>query len=147
MKKTVFSLLVFSLVFSFTACGGSGSSEKPSKKSEEPKKIDLAGDWKQSNSGSDESYQVATIQNDVIEIFWYSEEDETKALYWSGTYAAPEDAKEPYSWVSDNDREKTDGALMASGDDTKTFTYEKGQLSYEVSALGVTQTVRLEKAK
>lgn len=147
MKKTIFSLLALSLVFSFTACGGSASSDNASEKSEEPKKIDLAGDWKQSNSGSDESYQIATIQNDVIEIFWYSEEDETKALYWSGTYAAPEDTEEPYTWVSDNDKEKTDVALMASGDDTKTFTYEKGQLSYEVSALGVTQTVRLEKAK
>ncbi len=96
MKKTVFSLLVLSLVFSFVACGGS---DKPSEKSEQPKKIDLAGNWKQSNSGSDESYQIATIQDKVIEIFWYSEDDETKALYWSGTYAAPEDAKEPYVWV------------------------------------------------
>ncbi len=147
MKKTVFCLMVFSLVFAFTACGNSGSSGKSSEKSEQPKKIDLTGDWKQSNSGSDESYQIATIQNDVIEIFWYSEEDETKALYWSGTYAAPEDAAEPYIWNSENDKEKTDGALMASGDDTKTFTYEDGEISYEVSALGITQTVRLEKAK
>lgn len=147
MKKTVFCLMVFSLIFAFTACGGSGNSDKSSEKSEQPKKLDLAGDWKQSNSGSDESYQIATIQNDVIEIFWYSEEDETKALYWSGTYIAPEDATEPYIWNSENDKEKTDGALMASGDDTKTFTYENGEISYEVSALGITQTVRLEKVK
>lgn len=146
MKKTVFCLLVFSLLFSFTSCGSSTSSDKSSEKSEQPKKFDLAGDWKQSNSGSDESYQIATIQDNTIEIFWYSEDDETKALYWSGTYAAPEDATEPYIWNSENDKEKTDGALMASGDDTKTFTYEDGEISYEVSALGITQTVRLQKA-
>ena len=58
---------------------------------------------------------------------------------------APEIAEEPYTWDSVNDKEKTDSAILASGDDTKTFTYKDGQLSYSVSAMGNTQTVRLEK--
>ena len=73
------------------------------------------------------------------------EEDDTKALYWAGTFVAPETADEPYTWDSENDKEKTDMALLASGDDTKTFTYENGQLSYDASMMGVTQTVKLEK--
>lgn len=147
MKKAIYGLMVLSLAFSLAACGGadksSGGSGQEQKKAE---KIDLAGDWKQTNSGSDESYHVATIQGSVIEIFWFDEAEETKALYWSGTYIAPEDsAEEPYTWVSENDKEKTDTSILASGDDTKTFTYEAGQISYEASALGVTKTVRLER--
>ena len=34
---------------------------------------------------------------------------------------------------------------MASGDDTKAFTYKEGVISYEASALGVTATINLEK--
>lgn len=40
---------------------------------------------------------------------------------------------------------QADGALLASGDDTKTITFEDGELSYSASALGTTTTVRLEK--
>lgn len=74
-------------------------------------------------------------------------DSESKSLYWAGTFVAPETPDEPYTWESVNDKEKTDSALLASGDDTKTFTYEKGEISYEASALGTTKTVRLEKAK
>ena len=38
-----------------------------------------------------------------------------------------------------------DSALLASGDETKTFTYENGILSYEASALGTTTTVKMER--
>lgn len=106
---------------------------------------DLTGEWKQINSSSDDSYHAATISGDTIEIYWVSEDDESKSLYWAGTFVAPETADEPYSWDSENDHDQTDSALLASTDDTKTFTYEDGQISYEASAFGTTQTVRLEK--
>ena len=44
-----------------------------------------------------------------------------------------------------NDTEKTDSALLASGDETKTFTYSDGQITYDVTAMGITETVKLEK--
>jgi len=34
--------------------------------------------------------------------------------------------------------------MLASGDETKTMTYEKGEISYSVSAFGITTTVRLK---
>ena len=67
-----------------------------------------------------------------------------QSLYWAGTYVAPQYSDEPYTWDSENDKEKTDSALLASGADTKTFTYENNQISYEASAMGSTQTVKLE---
>ena len=87
------------------------------------------------------------VINDTIEIYWVNTDSESKSLYWAGTFVAPETADEPYTWESANDKEKTGSALLASSADTKTFTYEKGEISYEASALGTTKTVRLEKAK
>ena len=76
-------------------------------------------------------------------MYWVA--DDTKALYWAGSFTAPTTADEPYTWDSANDTEKTSSALLASEDATKTFTYKDGTLSYEVTAMGVTKTVTMTK--
>ena len=68
---------------------------------------------------------------------------DTKSLYWAGSYVAPNDNTEPYTWDSENDKEKTGSALLASSDDIKAFTYENGELTYSASALGTTVKKRL----
>ena len=93
----------------------------------------------------EDAWQAATIAGDAIEVYWVSDNGDTKALYWAGSFDAPTTADEPYTWESENDKDQTDMAILASGDDTKTFTYQGGVISYEVSAMGVTQTVKLEK--
>lgn len=151
MKKTFVKSRLLSiiatmlLVLCLTACGSQNGGDTEASKAATPP--DLTGEWVQSNSDSKESYQAATISGDMIEIYWVNTDSESKSLYWAGTFVAPETPDEPYTWESVNDKEKTDSALLASGDDTKTFTYEKGEISYEASALGTTKTVRLEKAK
>ncbi len=143
MKKRIFAMLLTTMAaLTITACGGDNSATKEEVPAQPPV---LTGEWKQVNSNSEDTYHVAVIQDDTIEINWVMEEDDTKALYWAGTFVAPETADEPYTWDSENDKEKTDMALLASGDETKTFTYENGQLSYDASMMGVTQTVKLEK--
>ena len=115
--------------------------------SEEEKGIpDLTGTWKQVNSSSSDGYQAAVITDNVIEVYWVDKTTETESLYWAGSFKAPTTTDEPYSWVSTNDKSRTDYALLASGDSTKTFTYQDGQISYRVSLLGTTKTVKLEKA-
>lgn len=136
MKKISLFLTTL-LVMSFMV-GCSNSSEKTS---------DLSGTWKQSNSSSDDSYQEAVISGDVIEIYWVSDGGDSKSLYWAGSYEAPTEAVDTYSWDSVNDHEKTDSAMMASGDDTKTITYENGEISYSASMMGTTSTIRLNKEK
>lgn len=106
---------------------------------------DLTGRWKQVNAATDDSYQTAIITDSTIEVYWINKSSQTQSLYWSGTFKAPTTPDQPYSWVSQNDKSKTDYALLASPDDTKTFTYEKGKISYSVSMLGITKTVNLEK--
>ena len=137
------------MIGSFAACGksqvNSTQSGNPAEQSAKAP-ADLSGEWKQKN-GDKDSYQIAKITNDTIEIYWHSETEEIDSLYWSGTYVAPTIADEPYTWDSQNDTEKTANALLASGDATKTFTYKDGEISYQASALGTTKTIRLERVK
>jgi len=139
MKKlAIITLCMALLITLFTGCSGNGNNTS--------KQIpDLTGEWKQANSKSDDSYQAATISSNTIEIYWVSDNGDTKSLYWAGSLVAPTTSDEPYIWDSENDHSKTDSAMLASGDDTKTMTYQNGVLSYEASALGTTTTVKLEK--
>lgn len=157
MKKQWLVLLIGILfTFALAGCGGDEAKEESKttdnissveKKEEKKEPLDLVGEWKQVDGNSEESYQRATIQEGTMEIYWVNEAEESEALYWAGTYVAPEKDVDTYTWDSVNDKEKTDSALLASGDDQKTFTYEDGKLSYSVSAMGMTQTVYLEKVK
>lgn len=66
-------------------------------------------------------------------------------MYWAGTFTAPSESTNEYTWTSENDTNKTEAALLASTADTKEFTYKNGEITYEASAMGSTTTVRLEK--
>lgn len=139
-KKNVSIFLASLLALSLCACGGETTTEK------EPETVpDLTGEWKQTNSASDESYQSATITGNEITIYWVDETTDTRSLYWAGSYIAPTEPGDTYTWISENDTSKTDTALLASSDETKEFIYESGLLQYETSVLGTTQTVKLEK--
>ena len=101
--------------------------------------------WKQTNSNSADSYQAATIAGDIITVNWVNEAESTTALYWVGTYEAPTEATDTFRWTSAGDVAQMETALLASGDDSKEFTYEDGKLKYELTAMGVTMTVEMER--
>ncbi|WP_200826214.1 hypothetical protein [Microbacterium timonense] len=127
-----------------TSSGTGGPTEsQPIEAPAEP--LDLTGEWKQTNSNSADSYQAATITDSTITVDWVNEQDSARALYWAGTFEPPTEDTTHYEWDSVNDKAQTDTALMASGDDTKTFTYSDGVLSYELTAMGVTMTVEMER--
>jgi|GEM_PF-227363 hypothetical protein len=148
MKKTLAVLAAICLLLSLCACGEASTppaqaTEAQATQTAQATPLDLTGEWKQVNNSSKDSYQAATISGDTIEVYWI--DTDTQSLYWAGTYVAPESSGQSYSWDSVNDKDKTSSALLASGDDTKTFTYNDGQISYSVTAMGMTQTVKLEK--
>ena len=143
MNRLFKSLLVAGMLLSVSACTSSNSTETQVEKVEVP---DLSGEWKEVDADED-SWQSATITDDTITVYWVSDNGDTESLYWAGTYVAPSEASNEYSWDSENDHDKTDSSLLASGDDTKTFTYKDGILSYKQSALGSTTTRKLEKVE
>lgn len=107
--------------------------------------LDLTGNWKQVNSNSADSYQQATIAGDVITIDWVNEAESTTAIYWIGSYQAPTEDTDSFTWTSVGDVAAMENALLASQSETKDFAYEDGKLMYELTALGVTMTVQMEK--
>ncbi|MBU3219599.1 hypothetical protein [Clostridium algidicarnis] len=157
MKRLkIITLCLALLITIFTGCSSTSTSSangdntpatSTESKTTEKQIPDFTGEWKQENSKSDDSYQVATISGDTIEIYWVSDNGDTKSLYWAGSFIAPTIADEPYIWNSENDHSKTDSAMLASTDDTKAMTYQNGVLSYKASAMGTTTTVKLEKQK
>lgn len=135
MKK-ILCVLLSAMMLVLCGCSSSAPADE---------KLSLIGTWTQTNSESPDSYQEAVITENSMEIYWVSDGGETKALYWAGTYSEPTTNDKEYVWTSQNDTEKTSVALLASGDETKEFTYKDGVISYSTSALGVTTTVKLEK--
>lgn len=148
MKKKLMGLgLTMVTVISLAACGSSSDNVSPARETSTPEATtaaqptDLTGTWQ--SEDNDGSYQEAIITDDTIEINWVS--DGTESIYWIGTYAAPTEAVDEYSWTSERDKEKTDSALLASMDNTKDFTYKNDVISYKASALGTTATIELKK--
>lgn len=135
MKRKIIAAVLMAVLacVAFVGCGNSNTTSSTTPV--EP--LDLTGNWEEKDKG--ESYQAGYIKDGEIVIYWVSDGGDTKSLYWAGSYEAPMDNTEPYTWDSVNDKEQTGLALLASGDDTKTFTYENGELTYSASALGTTK--------
>jgi len=158
-RKSLLAVTVALACLSLAACG-SASPESPvtstqpaastpsanatSLEAPQPTILDLTGEWKQTNSNATDSWQDAVITVNTIEINWVTDNGDTKSLYWAGSFVPPTAPGDSYSWDSENDHSKTDPALMASGDDIKTFTYSAGVLSWQASALGSTMTVKAQ---
>lgn len=105
---------------------------------------DLWGEWRDTN-GDEDSFHGIFISGDTIEVYWVTEGGLSTSLYWAGTFEAPPDGKEPYTWESTCDEERTSAAQLAANENTKTFTYSNGVLSYEASILGVSTTIETRK--
>lgn len=147
MKKIIVSLAL-AATLSLTACGGSGTPAVGTTDTpvvEVSKALDLTGTWKQSNSNSEDTYQQATITADTITIDWVMDGGESTSVYWVGSMKAPNNATDSFAWSSTRDAAATDTSLLASTDDVKEFTFEGNTVSYKVSALGTTMTVKLKK--
>ncbi len=144
MKKQILMIVMISTIsLSITACGKSDTPNNTVNQAETTmeESTDLTGTW--ISEESDGTYQEATITDNYIEINWVT--PDSASLYWAGTYVAPSDAVDEYSWISENDTEKTDSALLASSSETKEFTYKDGVITYEASALGTKKTIELKK--
>ena len=154
-KKLVALILIGSMALSFTACGNSSDSSKEAKESskkteasaevkEEVKDpVVLTGKWEYKDD--DGTWMQADITEDTITINWIMDEGNTTAVYWVGTYTAPTEYSEEYTWTSTRDKEATDSALLASLDDTKEFSYSDSskQITYQVTVSGATKTIAL----
>ncbi len=145
MKKMFLSIMISaSLASSLIGCGNTVTNQTNAIESQEIKAdTNLSGIWRSENNNG--NYHEATITENSIIINWVSDDGKTKSLYWAGTYTPPNEYVTEYSWVSNNDHDKTDSAMLASTDDTKEFLFKNGIISYSTSAMGTTTTMELSK--
>lgn len=144
MKKLIAFAACAMMAIALLGCSSDGA-EQQSEPQEPPAPLDLTGTWEATNSASEDSGMEAIIEGGTITVNWVNEADSTKALYWAGSYVAPTEATDTYSWDSENDTEQTSTALLAASGDTKTFSYQDGVLSFDVTAMGVTKTITMER--
>ena len=140
MKKLAAVACIVALTMALAGCGGGGTAGQ--QQQEEPP--NLEGAWHQVNSASDTAWMDAEITSDEISVDWVSDGGETISIYWIGSFDAPTEPGDSYSWTSEKDVEQVGNALLASSDETKDFFYENGELTFEVTALGTTTTVHMK---
>lgn len=148
--RTRFLVVSVLAVVLLTGCAsgsnGTGTSGEPAETEAPPAEpLDLTGEWKQINSNDPESYQQATISGDTISVDWVNDAESTTAIYWIGSYEAPTEDVDSYAWTSAGDIAAMENAILASQSETKDFAFEDGRLTYELTAMGVTMTVEMEK--
>ena len=145
VKKLI--ALGFVSFFALTGCSSPATStpDAPAEVVEEAQPLNLDGTWVQTNNSGDIAYHEATIAGEVMTIDWVNEEDESRSIYWIGTFPIPETTDDAYTWTSVRDQEATASALLSAQVDSKDFAYENGEIVYEMTALGTTKTIRLER--
>lgn len=163
-RKTIATAVAGLLILGLGACGNasdaktadagstsqSQTTKKPAEKKPAEKKpveqpADLTGTWKQTNSGSTDSWMEAEITADTITVQWVSDNGDTKSLYWKGSYNAPDKAGD-WKWTSQGDTAAMQASLLGSQDATKDFTYTKANgVSWETTAMGTTTVVKTAK--
>lgn len=89
--------------------------------------LDLTGQWV-TESSDDGTMMVADIEDGAVSVFYIIADDDIPWTYWVGTYDAPTANEDEWSWTSTSTY--TGNGLMASGDDTKEFSYKNGTLSF-----------------
>ena len=138
------ALIITALVAAavLSACGG-GSTPAPqaaaASTTQTEKAQSLDGTW----TNSDPDLHVSAIIADGHIQMSFVDGNES-SLYWKGTF--PSQAKDGDTITSQGDVEAMQASLMGSQDDTKQFDYNNGQLSYKLTAMGVTKTMTLTKS-
>lgn len=113
-----------------------GCSAEPEAEKQPEAPASYVGEWTQADSNG-ESWQEAVVADGRIEVYWMT--PDSKSIYWIGTFDPEGDGVK----ISERDKEATENALLASGADTKDFNCADDAISYDVSAMGMTKTLRL----
>ena len=88
---------------------------------------------------------TATVADGVMRVDWVLGSQDITTPFWIGTFDAPSDAEEPYTWTSQRDVAATESALLASSEDAKDFTFSNSVISYTVTIQDESATVELRR--
>jgi hypothetical protein len=135
----IFGALV--MLPALAACGGSADAQGTSY--QVPKS--LVGNWYQTENGIDGIIMSASVnRNNTIQINMETR-DSGGGIYWMGSFDSGNSPKTSFTTVSLADPDAMKWEIFSSQDQTKSFTYKNGDLSYKFSMMGTTTTVHLRK--
>lgn len=101
--------------------------------------VDLSGTWHQTTADHSKMNMVAEITDDHIQITMYM--NDFHGLYWDGSFDTSKSTTNSFKITSVSEEQ------VLSQDKTKIFTYKNGELSYQFTMLGQTNTVHLSKGE
>lgn len=135
MKKLIIICILIAMM-GLTACTSATNETNPSNDTtpKEEKKDSIQGGWIEEGRTSEYYYIQAVIDDKTITVYNVSNDGQVWTLYWSGSYVAPENPTESYTWISKNNLVETAKSTVfyprASHDETKEFKYENGAISF-----------------
>lgn len=138
MRTFTTAVAVFVSAFIATIALGACSSSTPTEtsaatsSSTSSKPVSSVGTWKA------EGFEAKITEDEIIV---YIVMDNTKSLYWTGTFA--EGVGEI---TSDADVEALASSMMGSQDETKKFQVSPHEITFEFTIMGTMSTVYLKKA-
>jgi hypothetical protein len=145
--KVATMLGAFGLISMLSACGGSAGASYQA-----PKQVSnriVTGEYNQTANGVKGVVMSAVVTDGKITVNMLLDpgsEGDSKAegTYWRGSF----DTSNTSDWftvTSDADLEMLNTSILGSQDDTKTFTYKNGDLSFPFEMVGIKTTVHLQK--
>lgn len=136
LRKKILALMLIGVMLFAAGCGNNASSDtSAAPESEAVNALDLQGSWIAETQGSG-YYLAGFIKGDLIELHWVSSYDQNGSVYWAGTYDAPTEDTDTYSWESERDEDIMATTAYGSTDETRTFSYADGKLTLEGTATG-----------
>jgi hypothetical protein len=124
-------IIAAAIVLALSACSGS----------KEP--VDLTGSWQSVNQDHENGVVMyALVSDGELEITWVADPT-SHGLYWKGT--VPDAVTPGDSFTSNGDTEAMDMSLLGSGSSAKEFKYASDQISFDLTAVGITQTIFMER--
>ncbi len=134
-SKKCLALILMLAVLMLPACGNGENAGSATEEAAKANALDLTGSWVAEVQGND-YYLAGFIEDDLIELHWVSNYDQYGSVYWAGTYKAPKEETDTYSWSSERDEEIMATTTYGAPDDKRHFRYEDGKLILEAGLQG-----------
>ena len=138
LRKKILAMALVGAMLLLAGCGSGGDTSSASAESENApaETLNLEGSWIAEVQGSD-YYLAGFIKDNLIELHWVSSYDQNGSVYWAGSYKAPKDKPDTYTWESTRNDAIMNTSAYASVDASRTFTYADGKLTLAASDTGV----------
>lgn len=137
LRKKILAMALVGAMLLLAGCGSGGDTSSASAESENApaETLNLEGSWIAEVQGSD-YYLAGFIKDNLIELHWVSSYDQNGSVYWAGSYKAPKDKPDTYTWESTRNDAIMNTSAYASVDASRSFTYADGKLTLAGSSTG-----------